>query len=1027
MQRVSGWLLIVALVFPALAQVNPHVHAGLHWRLIGPWRGGKATSVVGVAGDPAVYYMGTAGGGAWRTRDGGRTWQNFSDNVRLTGIGAVAAASSGLVLVGAAGQGERNGLYRSTAGGDGLALVGLGGHAVASIALDPENPEVALAAADSGVVRSSDGGRTWEMVLPSTRAGGGAADLAPAPDDFEIVYASFRPAFGGFAGRGGTGGDPNVFRSSDGGASWTATAGAGLPPRGRGTVGLAVAPGTQGRRVYATMAQGVYRSDDGGASWRRATDDPRLIGGGQFHSIYVDPTRANILYAMQTSCYRSTDGGATWESFTGAPSGDDFNAFWMDPTRPLNMALAVDQGTEISMNGGHTWTTWYNQPTGQMYNVSTDHGFPFFMYASQQDSGTVAVPIRANDGQITYRDWYTTNGFESARITPDPLHPDILFVTGWYGSVLRVDHTTGQSVHVFERNPRYREAGSPAMEFSPQDLHTLYLATQYVLATQDGGQNWKAISPDLTAGAQTPAGRGGGPAISTLAPSPLKAGTIWAGTSNGLIQLTQNGGRSWRNVTPAGGVGGISMIEAGHRDPAVAYAVVAGPRRFIFGSGAVAKGPTAVDTPHLTRVAPVGRLAPWLRFPAGGARSAHGASGLPPPAIYRTFDNGRTWQPLTEGLPAGVHAVREDPVNPSLLFAAADSGVFVSFDTGAHWQSLELNLPNASCRDLAIEQNDLVVATFGRGLWALDDIGSLRQMSDIAAEAAGVRLFRPTPAIRMQWDTYTDTPLNPETPHSENPPDGAILDYYLQTSSPSPLRLSIYDAKGGLVRSFSSQEPTSLPYKINVPDYWLAPPALLPNRAGLNRFVWNLRYPDPPYLLYTYFGVHTDYYEYTLADHAIDHNTPWREPQGPMVLPGRYTVKLEVNGQTYAQSLMVTLDSRLTAVTPADLQRQLGTAQELVAGLEGTVAGYDQAQAALKTAADKATEITAVMNQLGAIDRDQARMLTAVTQADAAPGEEVEQTVAGLCQQYNAAAKHWNQVKPSASPGLADLHCATHY
>jgi len=979
---------------PRVAQVNPAFYAGLRWRLIGPWRGGKATALAGVPGNPAVYFMGTAGGGAWRTRDGGRTWRNVTDGERLTGIGAVAVAPRrpGLVLVGAAGQGERNGLYRSTDGGSSFALVGLDGQAVASIALDPANPALALAAAPgAGVVRSQDGGRSWQAVLTAAAAGGGAVDVAPAPDDFAIVYAATRARLGGFGRGAGAPEDPPIFRSQDGGATWTAVAGAGLPAQGRGTVGLAVAPGTGGARVYAYMAQGVYRSDNGGASWRRATDDPRLIGGGQFHSIYVDPTRANVLYAMQTSCYRSSDGGATWESFTGAPSGDDFNALWMDPSQPLDMALAVDQGAEISMNGGRTWTTWYNQPTGQMYNVSTDHGFPFFMYASQQDSGTVAVPIRANDGQITYRDWYTTNGFESARITPDPLHPNLLFVTGWYGSVLRVDHTTGQSAHVFERNPRYREAGSPAMAFSPQDPHTLYLATQYVLRTRDGGRHWTAISPDLTTGGGAElAGRGGGPAISALAPSPLKAGMIWAGTSNGLVQLTQDGGKSWHNVTPPDIAGGISMIEPGHHDAAVAYAVVAGPRRFSLGGGPPPHGPSR-------------------------------------PEVYRTSDNGRTWRALTSGLPAGVHAVREDPVKPSLLFAAADSGVLVSFDTGAHWQSLELNLPNASCRDLAIEQNDLVLATFGRGLWALDDIGSLRQMSYQMPGPQGVHLFRPTPAIRMQWDTYTDTPLNPETPHSENPPDGAILDYYLQSSSPTTLKLSIYDAKGGLVRTFSSTGTKLLPYKINVPDYWLAPPALLPNHAGLNRFVWNLRYPDPPYLLYTYFGVHTDYYEYTLADHAIDHNTPWREPQGPMVLPGRYRVVLEVQGRTYTRTLMVGLDPRLGDVTQADLERQLATAQELVAGLRATVAGYDLAQAAMKASPDKATALDEVKNELGAIDRDQARMLTAVTQADAAPGEEVEQTVGELCQRYQAAAALWKQIAPAGSPGLADLHCAQGY
>ncbi|HWG38743.1 MAG TPA: hypothetical protein VN690_13610 [Terriglobales bacterium] len=988
----SALLIALASACVAAAQVPASMYSSLQWRLIGPLRGGKATAVAGVAGNPAVYYMGTAGSGAWKTSDGGRTWQCISDSARLTGIGAVAVmpvtGKPAVVYVGASGGGPSAGLYRSEDGGRTLALVALGGHAVSAITIDPRDPNQVLAAAtDTGVVRSGDGGRSWTTVLAAADAGGGAVALAPSPDDARVVYAGVRAAFGGRGARAGGGAgrgaaapapnDPPVFRSHDGGKTWTKTAGNGLPASRRGTIGLAVAPGHRGDQVFAYVAQGVFRSDDGGGHWKRATDDPRLIGGGQFFHIYVSPVDDTVLYAMQTSVYRSTDAGKTWESFTGAPSGDDFNALWIDPSRPLDMALAVDQGTEISMNGGKSWTTWYNQPTGQMYNVSVDQRFPFFMYASQQDSGTVAVPIRGNDGEISYRDWYTTNGFETARITPDPLHANILYVTGWYGSVLRVDHSTGQTVHVFERNAQYRESGSPYMEFSPQDPSTLYLATQYVLETQDAGMHWKAISPDLTGG-----GRG---AISTLAPSPRQAGEIWAGTSDGRVQLTQDGGGHWRNVTPAGAEGAITMIEPGRAEGETAYAVLAGRRGF-------------------------GR---------GGAPAA--ASAVPaPPRIERTSDNGKTWVAADAGLPTGaVHAVREDPVNPELLFAAMDSGVYVSFDDGRNWGPLELNLPAASCRDLAIEQNTLVVATYGRGLWALDDIGSLRQMSGVGARA--VQFFAPTPAIRLQWDTYTDTPLNPETATSPNPPDGAILDYYLPSVPQGPIKLQIFDGQGNLVREFSSAGEERLPYKINVPDYWLAPPSLLPKHAGLNRFVWNLRYPDPPYLLYTYFGIHTNYYEYTLADHAIPGNTPWHEPQGPMVLPGTYMLKLTVNGQTSTQPLTVTLDPRVTGVSQADLERQLAVAQELVAGLKGTTQGYD----AIAAAAKAQPELQKYADQLGTIDRDQARILIGVTQADAAPGAEVVETANELCQRFNAAVASWNLAKPEGAAALQALGCSS--
>jgi len=434
--------------------VDPQLYAGLQWRLLGPFRGGKATSAAGVPGNPAVYYFGTAGSGVWKTVDGGQVWICVSDSVRLTGIGAVAVAPSrpDTVYAGASGFGPPAGLYRSTDAGGHWDLVALEGHGVASIAIDPRNPDVVMAAAaDTGVLRTSDGGKTWKSVLPDSKAGG--VWLAFDPDDARNVYAGTRAILaggrGGFGGGGGGGAgrgappvttpatDSQIFRSTDEGLTWTKTSPDGLPGGNFGTISLAVAPGTKGQRVYDYVAQGIFRSDDGGAHWSRATDDPRLIGGGQFHDILVNPRDPNVLFATQTSLYRSTDAGKTWDSFTGAPSGADFNYVWIDPTSDRYMILAVDQGTEISMDGGRTWTTWFNQPTGQFYNVTTDRRFPFFVYAAQQDSGTVATPIAGRGGQITYRDWYTTNGFETARIVPDAADPNYLYATGWYGSILR--------------------------------------------------------------------------------------------------------------------------------------------------------------------------------------------------------------------------------------------------------------------------------------------------------------------------------------------------------------------------------------------------------------------------------------------------------------------------------------------------------------------------------------------------------------------------------------------------------------
>jgi len=1020
-------------------QVDPNLYAGMRWRLIGPFRGGKATMVSGVPGNPAMYYMGTAGSGVWKTVDGGQVWTCVSDSVRLTGIGAVAASPSrpDTVYVGASG-GPAAGLYRSTDGGGHWDLVALQGHAVSSIMIDPRNPDLVMAAAgDTGVMRTTDGGKSWNQVLPDAQVGG--VWLVFDPDNPRNVYAGTRPiAAGGRGGAGGGGGgrgappattpatDSQIYRSSDEGVTWKKTSPDGLPGGNFGTIALAVAPGANGERVYDYVAQGMFRSDDGGAHWTRASDDPRLIGGGQFHDVIVDPRNANILFATQTSLYRSTDAGKTWQSYAGAPSGADFNYVWIDPTNDLDMILAVDQGTEISMDGGRTWTTWFNQPTGQMYNVTTDHGFPFFMYSAQQDSGTVATPIFGRGGQITYRDWYTTNGFETARIVPDPADPNYLYATGWYGSILRVNKITGQTQHIFERTPKYRESGSPPMGFSPLDPRTFYLATQYLLATHDQGMHWETASPDLTAVAgeagATPAtagrgGRGGGPAISALAFSPKDGKEIWAGTSNGNIQLTRDGGAHWNNVASgdlAQGGGTVSTMEASPSDAARAFAVVRGGR----GGG------------------------------GGGGGGRGGAAGVAP-RIYRTDDYGQNWKIVNAGLPnSAAHAIREDPGNRNLVFAALDTGVFVSFNGGDQWQPLDLNLPAASCRDLAIEQNDLIVATYGRALWALDDISPLRELADRAAQVASSNayLFAPAPAVRMQWDAYTDTPLNPDVAAAENPPDGAIIDYYLKAPPAGDIQLEVYDSAGKLVRSYSSGGASALGYKVNVPDFWLAPASLLPKNAGLHRFVWDLRYPDPEQLLYTYYGVHVDYFEYTLADHAIPHNTPWHEPQGPMVVPGQYQIRLTVGGETYRQPITVKLDPRLTYTTQ-ELQRQLDLAQKIAAGMKATYEGYNQAAQlrtelaerlarlkqpgmpadALAAAQEADVKVQGVTDGggppagLGPMNRDLTRLLIAVDQADSPPAGELIETFTGMCQDARAALARWNEFRTQDVPRLNGL------
>lgn len=991
--------------------VDPQLYAGLQWRLIGPFRGGKATMTAGVPGNPAVYYFATAGSGVWKTTDGGQTWNCVTDLSRLTSTNAVAVAPShpDTVYVGAAGSGPSAGLYRSRDAGGHWTQVALQGHPVSSIVIDPHDPNVVIAAAgDSGVVRTSDGGHTWTSVLPDAKVG--AVWLVFDPDDPRNVYAGTRPISEG--GRGGGGGrgaapvttpatDSQIYRSRDEGATWTKTSPDGLPGGNFGTISLAVAPGTKGLRVYDYVAQGIFRSDDGGNHWTRATDDPRMIGGGQFHDIIVDPLNANILFATQTSLYRSIDAGKTWESFTGAPSGADFNYVWIDPTNDKYMILAVDQGTEVSMNGGLTYTSWFNQPTGQMYNVTTDHGFPFFLYSAQQDSGTIATPIAGRGGQITYRDWYTTNGFETARIVPDPADANFLYATGWYGSILRVDKITGQTQHIFERTPKYHENGSPPMGFSPFDPKTFYLATQYLLSTRDKGMTWETVSPDLTAGAtgdetnSRRAGRGGGPAISALAFSPKDPATTWAGTSNGQIHLTRDHGAHWTNVAPGDlGSRSVQMIEASPNEAARAFAI------------------------------------------AGGVPGAmRGAATTDPPRIYKTDDYGQHWHVINAGLPISVAwAVREDPENPKLLFAALDAGMFVSFDGGDVWESLELNLPAAWCRDLAIEQNTLVVATYGRAIWALDDISPLRELASKSAQiaASDAYLFAPAPAIRMQWDTYTDTPLNPEFPAAQNPPDGAVIDYYLKSPAAGEVKLEILDPQGKLVRAYSSSGAAALGYKVNVPDFWLAPAPVLPKQPGLHRFVWDLRYPDPEQLLYTYFGIHVDYFEYTLADHAIPHNTPWHEPQGPMVVPGQYEVRLTANGKTLRQPVTVKLDPRLHSSTQ-ELQRQLDLAQKIAVSMRATYQAYNQvahlrAELAKLTAVDSAKTLDGNAQKLtddagppagfGPMNRDLTRLMVAVDQSDSPPASSLIETFGGMCRDAQSALSRWADLRAHDIPAL---------
>jgi photosystem II stability/assembly factor-like uncharacterized protein len=556
--QVVAVLFAASVAMSATAQeIPPNLLQAMQWRLIGPHRGGRITSVSGVPSQPAIYYVGTPGGGVWKTENAGQVWKPIFDQERVASIGAVVVANSDpkIIYVGTGEQTQGNGVYKSTDAGLTWTNIGLREtHVITGMVVDPRNPDIVLVAAagdhwsgaERGVYKTTDSGKTWRKVLYKDEETG-VPDLEADPDNPSVVYATLwtRPddPFSVDEPEKKKKQDAAIYKSTDQGSTWNAVEGKGLPAEPMGRVGVAVAPGTNGMRVYAIATQGLFRSEDGGTSWQRSTTDPRILGNGYFSRVFVDPKNANYVYVAQTSMYRSTDGGRTFEAWAGAPSGDDYHVLWINPANTRNMILGVDQGAVISEDAGSTWSSWYNQATGQFYHVSTDQHFPYYAYAAQQDSGTAAVPSRSDYGEITYREWAPTGGFEFCYIAPDPLNPNYVYAGGWYGTVLRYDKTTGQIVHLLVRSSRYRTSQMVPIAFSPQDPHTLYAAAQYVLKSNDGGFNWQEVSPDLTQKAE-PDKKKPDPrraVITTIALSTVKAGVIWAGTGNGIIHVSKDG------------------------------------------------------------------------------------------------------------------------------------------------------------------------------------------------------------------------------------------------------------------------------------------------------------------------------------------------------------------------------------------------------------------------------------------------------------------------------------------------------
>ena len=915
------WLSVAKL---SAQPVDPALYAGLRWRMIGPFRGGRTVAVSGVPRQPNVFYMAPNNGGVWKTDDYGRTWNPIFDDQPTGSVGALAVAPSDPnVLYVGSGEGLQrpdlsvgDGVYKSTDGGKTWTNTGLSdGRQIAAIVVDPRDANRVLVAVlghpygpnpERGVFRSSDGGKAWQKVLYKDEDTG-AIDLALDPGNAQHVYAVLWSARQGpwEYGNGYTGAGSGLFHSTDGGTTWQPlTKGLPTPEQGLGRIGLGISP-SDSKRMYATVDAGKlgggYRSDDAGASWERVNSESRVWGRGtDFAEVKVDPRNRDVVYVANTSTYRSTDGGKNFTAIKGAPGGDDYHRIWINPENPDIILIGVDQGATISVNGGRTWSSWYNQPTAQMFHVSTDNRFPYRVYGGQQESGSAGVWSRGNDGAITFREFHPVGADEYGYVAPDPLHGGVI-----YGSKgTRYDEATGQTRQIGPvalRTGAHRFDRTAPILFSPADPHVLFFAAEVLWKTTNGGETWEQLSADLTRekpGVPANLGRMADVdperdrhrgVIYSIGPSPKDVNLIWVGTDDGLVHVTRDSGKKWQDVTPPelAPWSKVTQIDAGHFDPATAYISVS-------------------------------------RFRLDDLK----------PYIYRTHDGGKSWQKIVRGLPenASVNVVREDPVRKGLLYAGTERQVWVSFDDGDHWQTLRANMPATSIRDLVIHEDDVVVGTHGRSFWILDNVTPLRQM-DARSPRPGDFLFRPQVARRVRWNTNTDTPLPPEEPAGENPPDGAIVDYFVKSASSAAVTLEILDSSGKLVRRFSSAdapEPVD-PKELPIPTYWIRPPQALSDKAGFHRFVWDLHYPPPDAVDH----------EYPIA--AIYRNTA-RSPLGPWALPGDYTVRLTAGGKSQAQPLKIEMDPRVAA-SAADLRSQFELATRITSAMHSDSEALQQVKA----------------------------------------------------------------------------------
>ncbi len=932
----ARWLAAALVVLAGLAFLSGGMAAqtlpqklwsGMQWRLIGPFRGGRVLAVAGVPGDPNTYYFGAVAGGVWKSTDGGLGWVPIFDHEPVSSIGSIAVAPSDPNIL-YVGTGEAcirgnisfgDGVYKSVYGGEHWQHIGLDDtRYIGEVIVDPHDPNIVFVAAlghaygpnaERGVFRSTDGGKTWQKVLFKDDKTG-AIDIRFDPRNSHILYAALwqvvRTPWSLESGGPGSG----LYKSIDGGTTWTELRGHGLPEGIWGRVGVAV--GADSEHIYALIeakSGGLYRSDDAGKTWQLVNSDDRLRQRPwYFTHIFADPVNPETVYVLNTGLYRSTDGGKTF-TLLPAPHGDH-HGLWIDPTDPRRMINGNDGGATITTDGGKTWTKQDNQPTAQFYHVATDNRFNYYVYGSQQDNSSVGIASRTDHGAIGEKDWYDVGGEESGFVLPDPRDWHIVYADQYGGYITRFDKRTGQTqeITIWPVNAdgrgaiemKHRFQWTAPILISPFDPNTLYMGGERLFQTTDGGMSWTAVSPDLTRNDPTKQQSSGGlitkdntgvevyDTIFALAESPLARGEIWVGTDDGLVQLTRDDGKTWLNVTP-------KLMPQWMR------------------IGLIEPSPFAAGTAYV-------------------AADRHKLDDYRP-YVYKTTDYGKTWTEITSGLPAMgyVHAVREDPVRHGLLFAGTETGIFVSFDDGARWQPLQLNLPETPVTDLVVKDDDLVISTKGRSFWILDDITPLRQAS---AALAGEPVHLYDPRIAYRYRTGHPIAKRFLRWYGQNAPPGVVINYYLSQAPKAEITLAILDSKGNVVRQFSSKK--SKLAASEQPKEWIGeakPVDLLPAQAGMNRFVWDLRYEPPD----------------AVPGASYDGGAI---PEGPLALPGKYQVRLEVAGKSYAAPLELRLDPRLKT-SPADLEKQF----ELALKVRDSVS----------RANDTVNQIRALEKQLGAL------------------------------------------------------------